>query len=171
MAAVNITASDHRPHLVAPRPVRISSGHLTRPHLARYQSSDDHDIVDDFRIGLYTNPSPVSDKDLSSPRSSSWSVLMISLNIRPLTPLSASILAPVFHPRLSKSFSPFSDPPSFVRPLPGSAHASKAALSLYLHSHMNVRIHTRTEAVSNLFSKNPSSATFWLQEMRIYHRL
>ena len=72
---MNITASD-RPLLVAPRPVRISSGHFTRAHPVAFEPFGRVKVVDgnehdDLKFGLFPDSSPVSDKDLASPRASS----------------------------------------------------------------------------------------------------
>lgn len=63
---MNFHANDH-PVLVAPRPVRLTSGHhaiITRSH---HRISDSNGL-DDFKVSLFSDSS--SDKDLASPRSS-----------------------------------------------------------------------------------------------------
>ncbi|KAF9458661.1 hypothetical protein BDZ94DRAFT_1325368 [Collybia nuda] len=66
---MNFHANDH-PVLVAPRPVRLTSGHhaiITRSHHERVRINDSNGL-DDFKVSLFSDSS--SDKDLASPRSS-----------------------------------------------------------------------------------------------------
>lgn len=71
------------PVLIAPRPVRVISGLVTRPHPVRFVSAPveqfdrvkitDESDIDDLKLGVFTDST--SDRDLSSPRASSRSSL------------------------------------------------------------------------------------------------
>jgi hypothetical protein len=77
------------PALVAPRPVRVISGLITRPHPVRFVSAPtdpferakitDESGIDDLKVGVFTDST--SDRDLSSPRASSRYVLLLCLDV------------------------------------------------------------------------------------------